>query len=363
MGRNHEKNVSWWSAQKSIFVAAFWTFSLSAISSQYGPVFPTHNFPTDQSFHAVYRLGFHNSASNFVDTFSTDVLPSGQSIRSIDHLLTVEYQPNRQFNFGAILAFDQMKLNDGTGSGVGKSGMGDQRIFAEFRFYDQPGTSIGLANVTKFSFYKVPTAQELADSSNPTQTALLGDGQLDGSLLLTGEHWPIDVIRLRSDVGMNFRSQGYASEVIYQVGAGFVTPKMDLDLRVKGAFPVGAGGDFSGLTAVKDAFAGSDFALSPNARQFILNPSLSLWLSPKASFHFDFEMSFAGKNSANFMGFVFGLGYRWAKTKPDRPRTFQEVDIHQNLDGNRFEAEEGKSKDEPPKPREPVYDEGDIIYE
>ncbi len=364
MAKNRGKRKSSWNAAKIIFGIGCFALYSPASASQFGPFFPTHNFPTDQSFHANYKFAFHNSGSNFVDSFSTDVLADQKTIRRMSHQFLVEYQPNRLFGFGAQINFDQMKLNAGPGlDGASKSGLGDQRVFAEFRFYDEPGSSFGIATVAKFAPYKTLTAAELAETDDPNNVALLGDGQLDGALLLTGEHWPSEVIRLRFDGGMNFRTQGYASEFIYQGSVAFVTPKMDLDLRVKGTLPMGSGGDFSESQVIQDAFGGSDFALSPHARQLIFNPSLALWLSPKISFHFDFEMSLSGKEAANFMGFYFGLGYRWAKTKTGRPKTFQEVDIRKNLDGDRFEAEEGKDKNDQEKPREPLYDEGDIIYE
>jgi hypothetical protein len=364
MVKNRARKKSCWIVLRPIFGLALLTLCDISHSAQFGPFFPTHNFPTDQSFHLNYRFGFHNSNSNFVDTFATDVLADGKSIRRLEHQFNAEYQPNRQFAFGAQFNLDQMKLNSGDAiEGLSKTGFGDQRFFAEFRFYDEPGTSVGIGTAVKFSLYSNPTATELAASADPNNVVLLGDGQLDGSLMLTGEHWPMEVVRLRLDVGMNFRTQGYASEMIYQGSAGFVTPKMDLDLKLKGTLPLGGGGDFADLALVKSAFGGSDYALSANPRQLILNPSLALWLAPKISFNFDFEMSFSGKESANFLGFYFGLGYRWAKTKQGRIKTFQDVDIRKNLDGDRFEAEDGKDKNDQVKPREPVYDEGDIIYE
>jgi hypothetical protein len=361
MDRHLEKKFFMWPRPKIIYVG-LWLASLSANASQYGPVFPTHNFPTDQSFHAVYRYGFHNTGSNFVGTLATDALADGKTIRNFTHELTAEYQPNRNLSLGGIFRFEQMSLNGIAPVTYGDTGLGDQRIFMEFRFHDQPGVSLGVAGIVKFPLYKNPTADELAATSHPNEIVLFGDGQLDTSLLLCGEYWFTNVVRLRSDLGVNFRSQGYAPDLPYLLAIGFVTPKMDLDLRLKGNVPLGTGSNLVALAPVKTAFGGSDFALSPNARHLILNPSVALWMSPKLSFHFDFEMSLAGNHSANFTGFVFGLGYRWAKTKQDRPRTFQEVDIKKNLDGDRFEAEDALKNGKGPN-KEPRYDEEDIIYE
>ncbi len=298
-----------------------------------------------------------------MDSFSTDVLPEGKTLRYFTHELAVEFQPNRRVAFGANFRFLQMNLNDGIGDGFSDSKLGDQRIFTEYRFYDHPGSSLGLAGVVKFPLYKTPTAADLQASDDPSRTVLAGDGQLDAALLLCGEHWMNEVFRLRLDTGINFRTQAFASEIPYQLAVGFVTPKMDLDLRIKGNIPLGQGDSLEGLDEVKTAFAESHYALSPAARQLIVNPSVALWVSPTLSFHFDYEMSVSGKNSANFMGFIFGLGYRWAKTKTERPRTFREVDIRKNLEGDRFEAEEALDGESGGNSRPPRYDESDIIYE
>ena len=132
------------------------------------------------------------------------------------HQIHAEYQPTREYNFGVILNFDTINVENGNGSRDGLSEFSDQYLFAEYRFEDQVGHSIGAGLVVKIPFYKNPSVRSITDAGKDL-TPIFGDGQTDYTLYLTGEIWPDNDIRIRADLGYTLRSEGFSDEIPYMV--------------------------------------------------------------------------------------------------------------------------------------------------
>lgn len=339
--------------------AAFFILMLCrhSIASQFGPVLPTHHFPTTESLHVGYSLGFANTGSNFLDATSTEPLTQDASLRIISHKITAEVQPNPKLSFGAHISINQLTLGDPhSGLSVGNSGLGDQRLWGEFRFIDVVGSSLGLAIITKFPGYKNPTSQDLL-TQGVDSVALLGDAQTDFSVLLTAEHWINKTVRARFDFGATMRTEGYSSEVPFQLALGFVNQKMDFDIRLKGNLTLGndslgqASNTPQGISELRKAFAGSAFALAQNPWIFTVNPYLELWTSPKHAITFEYQYSWMGARAPQYHYFGIGMTMRWAKNKFYRPNQYQKVDMSTVQDPEKFQGEMGE-EDAGPKVKE-----------
>src|SRR4051812_34790022 len=100
----------------------FLFFCLSARASQTGPVFPSHRYPTDESFHLSYELGILGHDANFVSPLETDFLSGNASIKRLEHRFGLEIQPNRQFSLGGIFSFDALTLSQNGQADLSKSG-------------------------------------------------------------------------------------------------------------------------------------------------------------------------------------------------------------------------------------------------
>jgi len=326
-------------------------FSQTSYSAQDGPYFPSHRFPTDRSFHIGYQFGYLKSSGNFDDLGEKVALASGSSITRTRHTVSPEYQPSRQFNFGAFLNFDGVKLSDEAGVSTSKNSFSDQVLWGEYRFFDIPGASVGIASVVKFPLYGNPTVQDLPTSATTNNSVvLLGDAQTDISILSTAELWPNDTFRIRANFGYTYRSDSYAAELPYLFSLGFVTQKVDFSLNVKGNFSLGndslAVSDPSAAAnaqAVKNAFGGSNYALSENPSLSVLALKGELWFDPRWGVQSEFNFPIKGTNAIHFWNLAFGIVYRWAETDQVRKRTAREVDITVDQEKGQFE---GESEDE-----------------
>ena len=311
-----------------------------------GPEFPTHRFPTAESFHLSYSLNFFSTSLNFIEGNKTERLTSNASFRVTRHQFTGEFQPNRYLSVGAILAYDSAKLGD-VSAELTKSALSDQRIFAEYRLIDEVGSSLGVALVAKFPGYNNPTVAELTASGD--QSAILfGDGQTDLSMMATSELWFTPQIRSRFDIGYAYRTEKYAGEFPMLASLGFVTPKVEVDVRFRGNFTAGNDGESNGsVPQLQTAFAKSQYALAVNPWVLCIQPSVEVWVNPKWALDFDYTYSLIGVNSPNFQNFRLGVTYRWAQTTVRRPRTFQQVDIRTNQEEGVFQGESQGRKLEP----------------
>ncbi len=309
-------------------------------ASQLGPILPTHHFPTDRSFHLAYRFHFINSSSNFLERLVTDPLTNNARLRIIRHELIPEFQPNRKLSFGARVVLDSLSMTADSGSWAGRTTLGDQAFFVEFRVLDEPGSSLGFAGVVKIPSYSNPTLLELTESSAPNNTLLPGDAQTDTTLLLTTEYWAGANLRLRADAGLTKRLDGYASELPYNLSIGVVNPKMDFELRLRGNFSLGKGeSNDTDTETIREAFSNSDYAYSPSPWVMVIEPNVELWLSAKTAVSLQYSYSVMGKNSPSYHAMSAGLIYRWAETHNSPRKTFKEVPIYTDQESGRFEGD------------------------
>ncbi len=315
-----------------------------------GPVFPTHRFPTDESYHLGFDFGYLGTNSNFVSGSSNQLLLDASSVKVLRGSLRGEFQPNRRFSAGFFVNWDRVTLKNPTlGESFYKSKFSDNFLFGEYRYFDVPGGSLGFAVVAKFPTYKNPNLIDLG-SPNPEKSVFLGDGQTDLSFLLTQEFWPGKHVRIRGDFGLTQRFSGFASEIPLQIGFGFVTHKVDFNLGLRGNFSMGSKTtpeELSDLSELRSAFGDSKYALAQNPWGMNLEPQVDLWLSPKYAFNFKYSYSLFGGDSAKFNEFAVGLTYRWAQRKSNQKKTFQQVDITTDQDAGVFQAEIQGKESEP----------------
>ncbi len=246
-------------------------------------------------------------------------------------------------------------MNPSNSKGVTTAKLGDQRLFAEYRFFDAPGRSVGFAFVPKFPGYSNPTQDELT-SQGVTTAVLLGDSQVDFTTLLTTEFWPATTIRVRLDAGYTYRTEGFAPELPYAVSLGYANPRVDLDLKVRGNVSLSGTRDSTdaSLAVLRAAFQGSDYAYSDTPWVMIFQPNAEFWVTPRIGLGFDFAYSALGNNSSRFTEFGVSITFREATTRRRARTTFQEVDIGTDQESGVFQGEiQGK-----PAPEEAPTDSG-----
>jgi hypothetical protein len=327
-------------------------------AQQTGFVFPTHRFPTDKSFHVQYSNRFTKTSSNFISSQFTDVLANSGQVFVHQHKLLVETQPNRRFSAGLELSFDRVSLENLSAENSATK-FGDQRLFMEYRFFDVVGASAGFAFVAKFPAYSNSSLQELQASGNALSPRH-GDAQSDFGILLTGEYWPSEAVRFRTDLGYLYRTSGYATQLPYLASLGVVTQKVDAELRLVGNFSLG--GETSSLSAqdesdLSDSVLGSNYFISRNPWMLMVEPRVEVWFSPKWALSFGYKTPLIGNRAAKFHSFALGIVYRWFETKRSRPRTFQQVDIETDQESGVFQGENQENlfdKSPQPRRREPI---------
>ena len=326
--------------------------SQQSSASQSGPYFPTHNFPTDRSFHLSYDFGVLKTGRNYDETGSSTPLLLNSQLFRYRHKLTPEYQVNRNFNVGAYIQVDSLNLADEDGNTISKKGFSDQVIFSEYRFFDIPGASVGVATLVKFPFYENTTVSKFLDSGEGS-TILIGDAQTDFSVMATSELWPSNFIRFRLDFGYTYRSDSFGAEIPYLISAGYVSKKVDIDLRLKGNFSLendaivadnSTAAENSQL--LQTAFGDSNYALSGNPSATKFETAISFWFDPLWGASASFEKSLRGKNSPQFWGIQFGLTYRFLEREERLKQTAREVDISTDQEKGVFEGEGGFGEDE-----------------
>ncbi|MEO5667345.1 MAG: hypothetical protein ABIR96_04730 [Bdellovibrionota bacterium] len=324
-------------------------------AAQLGPIFPTHHYPTDKSFHLGYSFSIINSKANFTERLLTDPLDNNTSLKILRNEFVPEFQPNRKLSLGARIVLDTLATASNDGSNRKQTTLGDQALFAEFRVLDEPGSSLGFAMVAKIPSYSNPTLVELQKTSE-THTILPGDAQIDASLLVTTEYWAGANLRLRGDLGYMIRLDGYAPELPYNVSIGIVNPKMDFELRLKGNFSLGSGvANDNDSQAIKNAFSNSDYAYSPNPWLMIIEPHVELWLSAKTALSFDYSYSLMGTHAPSYHSVGAGLVYRWAETNGRARKTFKEVSISTDQETGKFEGD--TNSDSTNTDTDPVFEE------
>ena len=330
---------------RNFLVGFFLSLPLSSLVSraaQTGPYFPSHRFPTQKSFHLGFSSAYVYSASNFVEPTITQNLTDNAELQIFRQTLSVEIQPSRQFSAGVLVNMDKSKLGDDlSNSSVTKFALADQIVFGEFRAVDTRGYSLGFATVVKFPAYKNITYDDLI-ASGDASTILLGDGQSDFSLLTTSELWLSPNLRSRLDAGLTFRTEGFAPELPLLVSLAYVNPKIEVELRITGNFPVRAAEEQTvpPPETVQAAFAGSQYALADAPWGLSIAPHLEAWISPKIAITADYSASLVGNRSPHFYRVAAGIVYRWSQTNRVQQKTFEQVDISTDQEEGTFEGEQ-----------------------
>ena len=332
---------------------------------------PTHRFPTDTSFHIGYSYVLGSSSNNYATNSMVVPLTNAEKVGWHKNLIQIEYQPSNHFSFGGHFTFQRTILDQGGLSGSrGRWSLGDQSIFAEYRFVDGPGYSLGLSGLIKFPGYQNDTGAEAGVS----QAALLpGDAQTDFGGMLSSEFWPTTTLRVQSDFGYLFRTQSFANQLIYQGSVGFVIPRMDLSLRLLGYHSVG-NGPASGsslaaeLSEVRSYFGNSYFAYAGSPSLMMLSPRVEFWVAPEYAITSTYSRTLMGTEAAKGYQLEFGLVYRFTERKQRVRRNFTEVGIETDQSTGVFDGEvqeqqrkrEQGSKNDSARPRqdfdfEPLY--------
>lgn len=317
------------------------TNSVTTRAAQFGIVYPSHRFPTDLSFHASYQLGLGSSSSNYLTDGTSSLLDSEQSISWQKNSVQLEYQPSNHFSFGGHFTFQRTSKQSGIGSSVSKWTLGDQSVFAEYRFIDGPGYSLGLSGVIKFPGYSNDT---LSEAQAQNYTLLPGDAQTDMGGMLSGEFWPAKVIRLQGDFGYLFRTQSFSDELIYQGSVGFVIPRVDLSLKIIGFHSIESGPTPGSafdveINTLKGLFAGSNYAYSATPSLMALVPKAEFWIGPEYAFSASLTKPLRGTDSAGGHYYEFGFIYRFSERRTKSRRSFTEVDIKTDQNAGVFEGE------------------------
>jgi hypothetical protein len=296
-----------------------------------------------------------STSSNFVEALSIEPLKNEASISMYKHEFSLEYQPSRKISLGALLSVYSASIsNELVSDPEVRTSPGDQFFFGEYRFYDEPGASVGGAFVLKFPGYSNPTFQEF-QASGSSLAILMGDAQTDVTGLITGEYWPSQVVRGRIDTGYTFRTEQYSAEIPFLASIAFVTPKIEVDLKVRGNFTLRTDkfqSSSDGADELKKAFGGSDYAFSANPWIFVINPTVEMWVSPKWAVGFDYSYPLFGNRAPFYQNIALSLTYRWAKSARRNQKTFREVDIGTDQESGQFQGEI-QGKDLEPKAAQP----------
>lgn len=302
-------------------------------ASQWGPVFPSHRYPTDRSYHVNSWFSYGSQDSVFDGKGEREQLDG--SLSRFRVVINPEYQPTRELSLGAYLNFDSLKLSE-SGQTLSKSGFSDQFIFGEYRVVDEPGHSIGFATIFKIPFYSVPGEV----NSTSEDFLLLGDGQIDSSLLLTTEYWAWRSIKLIGDIGITYRTDEHATELPFQLGAQYVSPKYNFGFYVLGNLSFKNDKATQNTTSQQiqnlTGSTGYVFANSPETIIFGLKGEYAL--NPSWAFIGDLQNSVWGKSSPYFINFSAGVSYRFFDPSTTQ-RSAREVGIETDDATQEFEGE------------------------
>jgi hypothetical protein len=313
-----------------------------AKASQYGVPFPSHRFPTDTSFHATYSFGLGSTSSNYSNAGTEIALAGEQKVSWIKNTVQLEYQPSNHFSFGGNFTFQRTAIDAGNLATFPASwSLGDQTIFAEYRFIDGSGYSLGLSGIIKFPGYQNDGIEEAQAKG---YSLLPGDAQTDFGGLLSAELWPTRTIRVQGDFGYLVRTQDFANQLLYQGSVGFVIPRVDASFRMIGYHSIGngpvPGSSFeSEISTVQGLFGGSSYAYSPTPSLLMISPKVEFWIGPEYAASFTLTRTIMGTNSAKGSLFEVGFTYRFTERKQNTRRNFTEVDIGYDHNDGVFEGE------------------------
>ena len=317
-----------------VAAAKFIPFNL-ALAAQWGPVFPTHNFPTEQSFLMNTNFEYGTQSSLFNSLGQKESLELVFSRFRIT--LNPEYQPSKQFSFGGYFNFDFLSLQPTGQTQVSKSGPSDQFLFGEYRFYDYPGQSVGIASVVKIPAYPIPRQVDAGSSS----FLILGDGQIDATALITTEYWLSRNLKFYLDSGFTYRAEDHSSEIPYNTGLEFKVPRYTIGVNLKGTSSLKTDNtrlsQSSGL--FHDLTGGTNYIFAENPTILIGKIYGEYALNHEWAISGKFENSMSGKNAPFFYIVGFGLSYRNFEYSRYMPRTARDVGIETDDSDDEFEGE------------------------
>lgn len=322
-----------------------------ALSAQWGPVFPTHNFPTEKSFlmNSNFEYGTQSSIFNSEGLKqSVDLVFSRFRVT-----LNPEYQPSKELSFGAFLNADFLSLQANGKTQISTSGLSDQFLFGEYRFYDYPGQSVGIATVVKIPAYPIP--QKVAQDSAPF--LILGDGQIDATGLITTEYWLTRNLKFYLDSGFTYRAEDHSHEIPFNSGLEFKVPRYTLGVSLKGTYSLKTDSTrISGVSAIIHDLTG------PTNYVFAENPTLLIGkiygeyaLNHEWAISAKFENSMRGRNAPFFYTVGFGLSFRNFEYSRYIPRTARDVDIDTDDSESDFEGEIQENERRNPEPFDSDY--------
>lgn len=259
----------------------------------------------------------------------------GGTLTRFRFVVNPEYQPTRELSLGAYLNFDSLKFS-GTAETLAKAGFGDQYIFGEYRVVDEPGHSIGFATIFKIPLYSVPD-QVGAGSGG---FLLLGDGQIDTSLMLTTEYWAWRNIRLTGDLGFTYRTDEHATELPFQLAVAYVDPKYNIGLGLVGNL------SFKNDKATSTTTSQQIQVLNGGTNYTFANSPETVILEIKGEYAFNyswallagFQNSLWGKKSPYFINFNAGISYRFFEPSESK-RSAREVGIETDDSSSEFDGE------------------------
>jgi len=306
-----------------------------ALSAQFGPVFPSHNFPTDQSF--LMNSNFEYGTQSSI--FNKDGLKENLNLVFSRFRVTLnpEYQPSREVSFGAFLNFDFLSLQETNKPQISKSGPADQFVFGEYRFFDNPGQSVGIASVVKIPVYSTP--QKVSVTTPPF--LILGDGQIDATLLLTTEYWLTKNFKFYLDSGFTYRSDDHSYEIPYNTGLEFKVPRYTIGANLRGTSSLKT--DSTRLSQVSGLFhdksGGTNYIFAENPTILIGKIYGEYSLNHEWALTAKFENSMTGKNAPFFYLVGVGLSYRNIEYTTYIPRTARDVGIETDDSDDEFDGE------------------------
>ena len=306
----------------------------SAEALQWGPVFPTHKFPTERSFHTTLSSEYGSQSAYFDGTGQKTTLTS--KLSRLRFSLTPEYQPSRQLSFGAMLNFDSLSTS-GTSTTLAKSGLSDQFIFGEFRMIDERGKSLGIATVFKIPAYANPKS---VDTNTPA-FLMLGDAQVDGSFLVTGEYWATSHVKLFSDLGFTYRSDEHASEVPLNLGVEYVTKRYSVGASLAGNLSLGNDKTHDSPTtqAIQSKTGANNYVFATNPQGFKAQVQAEYAFNYQWAANAKIENSIWGKNSPYFFNVGAGVVFRFFEPAHGEGPTAREVNIRTDDTSDEFEGE------------------------
>ncbi len=302
-------------------------------ASQWGPVFPSHRYPTDKSFHLNTSLSYGSQSGVFDSEGVRQDMPSTLTRFRLN--ISPEYQPTRQLSLGAYIHFDSLKLDAPTEQ-LSKSGLSDQYLFGEFRVVDEVGYSVGFGTVFKIPLYSNPT-----DVGTGTESFLmLGDGQIDAALYFTTEYWAWPQIKLVGDLGINFRTDEHATEVPFQLGMEYMSPKTNFGVSVLGNLSLKNDKATQTPTSqqLQNLTGNTNYVFATNPESVIIQVKGEYSMSHSWGLIAKFENSLWGKNSPAFMNISAGLSYRLFDPYYSK-RSAREVGIETDDSSSEFEGE------------------------